>query len=247
MPSASLRFHAQLNDFLPRMRRNVSFVVSFNGHESIKHIIEVVGVPHTEVDVILINGKSVGFDRKPGLGDHIDVFPDGIQIEVDSLLHLRPVPNLNIHFVLDGHLGKLATYMRLLGFDSLYRNNYEDLELADISSRESRWLLTRDRGLLKRAVVRYGYWVREKNPQKQLVEIVKHFGLDRFAVPFSRCPICNGLLRLVDKLEVIERLEPKTIKYYEVFRICEKCDQVYWKGSHFNRMERFIGEVLNPK
>jgi uncharacterized protein with PIN domain len=149
-----------------------------------------------------------------------------------------------VRFVLDGHLGKLASYLRLLGFDTLYRNDYDDDELADTSSNQRRILLTRDRGLLKRNRVWFGYCIRARSPGEQVVEVLKRFDLAERAHPFSRCACCNGLLTPVEKVDVFDRLEPKTKLYYDDFRICQDCDRIYWKGSHFERMESQLQDLL---
>jgi uncharacterized protein with PIN domain len=244
MPRASFRFYAELNDFLPPKRKQVTFEYDFNGHETVKHLLESLGVPHTEVDLILVNGVSVDFSYRVSEGDQVSVYPIFESLDVTPLVHLRPQPLREPRFILDNHLGKLATYLRMLGFDTLYRNDYQDDELAQISSQERRTLLTRDQGLLKRSLVTHGYWVREKNPRQQVIEVVRRFDLAGLVQPFRRCMRCNGVLQVVSKEEVIERLEPKTKQYYDEFHICPDCNQVYWKGSHFKRMERFIDSVL---
>jgi len=247
MAIAFFYFHAELNDFFHDEYSTNPVEVEFEGHETVKHVIEALGVPHTEVSVILINGESVGFEQKPHPGDHIHVYPSMEGVNVSGVKSLKPKPLKEFRFVLDGHLGKLATYLRLLGFDTRYKNDCQDNELAEISSKENRILLTRDRGLLKRTLVTYGYFVREKTPRKQLVEVVNHFGLAPKAKPFYRCANCNGVLQSVDKEKILDRLQPKTKLYYDEFRICEDCHQIYWKGSHFERMERFIAEVIYDK
>ena len=247
MPNAFFFFHNELNDFFQNESSEMCFEAEFNGHETVKHVIESLGVPHTEVGVILINGESVGFDQNPHHQNCIHVYPSRDGVLVSPVIDLKPEPLKDIRFVLDGHLGKLATYLRLLGFDTLYQNDFEDTQLAEISSEEKRILLTRDRGLLKRTMVSYGYFVREKSPRKQLIEIVDKFGLADKAIPFYRCANCNGVLQPIAKEEIIDRLEPKTKIYYDEFQICEICEQIYWKGSHFKRMECFINEVLAGK
>jgi uncharacterized protein with PIN domain len=241
---ATFRFYAELNDFLPQERQGVDFSVQFAGHETVKHLIESLGVPHTEVDLILINGASVGFGAQVQHGDRVSVYPVFERFEVDTISHVRPEPLEEPRFVLDNHLGKLAGYLRLLGFDSVYRNDFDDRELAEISDQQGRILLTRDRGLLKRSQVTRGYWVRATDPEEQIAEIVRRFDLASLAEPFKRCANCNGLLRPVPKAEVYHRLEPKTKLYYHEFRICQQCGQIYWKGSHFERIESFLQDVI---
>jgi uncharacterized protein len=245
MPVARFRFYAELNDFLSVDQRQIWVEVTFNGHETVKHLVESLGVPHTEVDVILINGQSRDFSFRPSDGDEVDVYPDPNQLTLPSLIRLRPRPKSQPCFVLDGHLGKLASYLRLLGFDARYQNDIDDEELAEISSLEGRILLTRDRGLLKRSQVTQGYCVRAKSPRLQVIEVIRRYSLETSAQMFSRCARCNGLLKPISKAEVIDRLMPKTKLYYDKFHICQECNQIYWKGSHFDRMESQLVEMLN--
>ncbi len=241
---ATFRFYAELNDFLPAERQRVDFCYAFAGHETVKHLIEALGVPHTEVDLILVNRESVGFGEQVQAGARVSVYPVFESFDIASVSRVRPQPLRELRFVLDNHLGKLASYLRLLGFDSVYRNDFDDRELAEISSQQGRVLLTRDRGLLKRSQVTHGYCVRAKDPEEQIVEIMRRFDLGGLAEPFKRCTHCNGLLRPVSKAEVYDRLEPKTKLYYQDFKICEQCRQIYWKGSHFERMEKFVEDVI---
>jgi uncharacterized protein with PIN domain len=240
MSTAHFRFYEELNDFLAPERRKLEFEYSFERRASIKDTIEALGVPHTEVELILVNGRSVGFDYILADGDRVSVYPMFESLDVTPLLRLRPRPLRKPRFVLDAHLGTLARYLRLAGFDTLYRNDYEDAELAEISAYEHRVLLTRDRDLLKRKIVTHGYFVRAHEPRRQLEEVCGRLDLYRVIEPFKRCARCNGLLRTVDKAEVIDELEPKTRLYYERFLRCMDCGRIYWRGSHFRRMEGLI-------
>jgi uncharacterized protein len=243
MNRASFRFYAELNDFLPPDRRAAAFVHAFDGSPSIKDLIEALGVPHTEVDLILVNGESVEFAYRVREGDRISVYPVFESLDITPLVRVRPRPLRETRFVLDTHLGRLAAYLRLLGFDTLYRNDTPDDVLAGISSSEGRILLTRDRGLLKRSQVTHGYCVRETDPRRQLAEVVRRFDLSRSIVPFQRCMCCNGVLQPVPKEEVSDRLPPRTRELHEEFHVCEACDRVYWKGSHYQEMRQLIDQV----
>jgi uncharacterized protein with PIN domain len=242
--TASVRFYAELNDFLPANDRQKTLVYLFELSASVKDVIEALGVPHTEVDLILVNGVSVDFTHLVQAGDTISVYPVFEAIDISPLVRLRPRPLRETRFILDVHLGRLAVYLRMLGFDTLYRNNYADEELAHISSSQGRILLTRDRGLLKRSVVTHGYCIRSTNPPQQLNEVLRRFDLFGALAPFSRCLHCNGLLQAVDKETISYRLPPKTKQYYAEFRRCENCDRIYWRGSHYQRMQQFIETVL---
>lgn len=240
MKQAEFRFYAELNDFLPRRRRFTAFWHPFEERGSVKDMIESLGVPHTEIDLILVNGESVDFSYIVQDSDRISVYPVFETFDITPVLCVRPEPLRVVKFVLDIHLGRLAAYLRMLGFDTLYRNDYADDELARISSEEKRALLTRDVGLLKRSIVTHGYFVRETNPQQQAAEIVRHLDLYRMIQPFARCIRCNGEVEIVPKDSILDRLHPNTTQYYDEFRRCSACGQVYWKGSHYERMDQLI-------
>lgn len=244
MPQAIFYFHNRLNEFLSNNYKQNEIYIAFKRHETVKHLIESLGVPHTEVDIILVNEVSVDFSARLEDGCRVEIFPRSTQIENPFVIHLQPETKGEPRFVADGHLGKLVSYLRLLGFDVLYSNNCEDEMLAEISSNQDRILLTRDRGLLKRNKVRYGYCVMAKAPKKQVVEVLQRFNFADKAQLFSRCTRCNGILIPVDKMEIFDRLEPKTQKHYNEFHVCQLCDQIYWKGSHFDRMESQLQTLL---
>ncbi len=240
MKQVHFRFYAELNDLLPADKRQVSFTHFFQNPSCVKDMTESLGVPHTEVDLILANGESVGFSYLVQEGDRISVYPVFESIDITPLVRVRPQPLREPCFVLDTHLGRLARYLRMLGLDTLYRNDYADEELARISSEEHRILLTRDPGLLKRSVVAHGYWVRESDPHRQIRQVLERFDLFGTIAPFTRCLRCNALLQPVRKEVVLDRLPPMTREVYGEFRICPACDRVYWKGSHYRRMRQMI-------
>jgi len=244
MSEVNIRFYAELNDFLPLSNHQVSFDHEFHGRESVKHLIESLGVPHTEVDLILVNGRSVDFSYVVEAGDRISVYPVFESIDISPIGRLRPQPLRESKFVLDIHLGQLAGYLRLIGFDALYRNDYQDAILAQISLEERRILLTKDRGLLKRNSVTHGYCIRGIDPELQLKEVVRRFDLRGSMAPFSRCLGCNGLISPVDKETIEHRLEENTRRYFDDFSSCDACGQLYWKGSHYEGMERFLERTL---
>ncbi|MGD0017779.1 MAG: Mut7-C RNAse domain-containing protein [Candidatus Limnocylindrales bacterium] len=249
MPTATVSFHGSLNDFLPASRRGAAIAYRFEGEPSIKDAIEALGVPHPEVDLILAGGRSVDFGHRLGPGDRIEVFGLDRPIEAGrpTGAGLIPVASSPPRFVLDGHLGRLARYLRMLGFDARYDNRATDDELARLSADERRILLTRDRGLLKRSIVLLGYLVRGDDPRRQLDEVAGRYGLAPLAAPFSRCVRCNGLLEQVDRLAVAERLanEPRTLRYFDSFGRCLDCGSIYWQGSHFERMSRLVRQVVH--
>jgi uncharacterized protein with PIN domain len=243
MEQVSFRFYAELNDFLSSERRMTAFSHAVFLPASVKDVIESLGVPHTEVDLILVNSEPVGFTYLVRTGDHISVYPPFTSLDVSSLPRLRP-PSQDIRFTVDTHLGRLATYLRMLGFDALYEIGCDDRKLSRIAACESRILLTRDRGLLKRGQVTYGYFVRATEPRLQLAEVLGRFNLSRAAVPFQRCLRCNTLLQPISKESICDRLPPRTAQAYHDFRICPGCDRLYWAGSHYEHMQRFVNRVM---
>ncbi len=244
--TVSVRFYAELNDFLPPDQRQKTLTHSFEVSASVKDMIEALGVPHAEVDLILVNGVSVDFSYQVQHGDVISVYPVFETLDITPLVRLRPKPLRETRFVLDVHLGRLAVYLRMLGFDTLYRNDYSDDELAHLSSSQERILLTRDRGLLKRSIVTHGYWMRATQPRQQVIEVLRRFDLSGSVAPFTRCLHCNGRLQAVDKDSIAHRLLPQTRQYYHEFCQCQGCGQIYWPGSHYQRMQQFIESILPP-
>jgi len=243
--SAFFIFHGALNDFLPARLRSQTIPVHFRGRQSVKHLIESLGIPHVEVGQIIIAQNQVDFDYLVNHLEQVLVYPYNEPLELPNAHHAQG--DEGVRFVVDNHLGKLAAYLRMLGFDTVYRSDIQDDELAAIACQEERILLTRDHRLLMRACIQYGYWVRSKLPQIQIREIVQRWNLAPFARPFRRCIRCNGLLLPVDKEQIQDRLQPLTKLYFEEFRICPACNQIYWKGSHFERMNHFIQDTLDEK
>ena len=238
--SVQIRFYEELNDFLPPEQRKVSFEHSFKPPGSIKDLIEALGVPHTEIDLILVNGHSVDFNYPVQDGDRISVYPVFESLDIPPPPRLRPAPLRITRFVLDTHLGRLAAYLRLFGFDTLYRNDYDDPTLADISATEHRILLTRDKRLLMRRQITHGHYVRATQPRKQLLEVLTRFDLHKTQRPFTRCMHCNGEIRPVAKDEIETRLLPRTKTWYKEFWQCSQCNKIYWKGSHYQRLQQLI-------
>jgi len=243
MRSAHFRFYAELNDFLPRAARASVLTRQFDVGASVKDMIESFGVPHTEVDVVLVNGRSVDFSHRIDDGDRISVYPVFESLDVGEIVRVRPKPLREPRFVLDAHLGALARLLRLLGFDCSYRNNYSDTELVKTSASERRVILTRDVGVLKRSAVTHGYFVRATEPRDQALEVLRRFDLFGVIDPFRRCLSCNGLISPVAKEAVEDRLPRRTVLFYDEFRMCSDCGQIYWKGSHYARMLEFVHEV----
>jgi uncharacterized protein with PIN domain len=240
---AEFRFYEELNDFLPAERRKRAFDYAFNGTPAVKDAIEAIGVPHPEVDLVLIDGESVDFARRLNGGERVAVYPMFERFDVAPVTRLRARPLRDTRFVLDVHLGKLARYLRLMGFDSAYRNDYDDTTIIALSRDESRIILTRDRGLLKHGAVTHGHWVRASDPRRQLHEVVEAFDLAAGVRPFTRCMTCNGVLSEVSKDEVMDRLPPLVQAHFDAFAHCSGCDHVYWAGSHYDRLRKLIDDA----
>ena len=243
MAEVQFHFHGELNDLLPARWRNGVFACTYNGPQSVKHLIEAAGVPHPEVALIRVDGRPVGFDHQPGDGSHIEVYPERHGLVGNDAPPLRPLLPQPIAFLTDNHLGRLTRLLRLLGFDTAYGGEAADDLLAERAYDENRVLLTRDRGLLKRSLVVFGYCLRSTDPRQQLFAVLRRYQLFGHVEPWRRCLRCNGLLRPVDKAAVLDQLEPKTKLYCDEFQQCTACGQVYWRGSHFGELERLVAEV----
>jgi uncharacterized protein with PIN domain len=240
MSKAWFRFYEELNDFLPSSRKKEEFLYEFEGNPSLKDAIESIGVPHPEIDLILVNGESKDFLEKLQDGSHISVYPVFESLDISGVQHLRKEPLREVKFILDVHLGKLAKYLRLLGFDAHLDTNLDDMEIIEMAALQNRIILTRDKMLLKNARVTHGYFVRSTDPKKQVEEIVERFYLGSKINAFSRCLECNVLIEDVSKKEIIDRIPEKTKKYFDKFWICPNCRRIFWEGSHYDRMREFV-------
>lgn len=239
MVSATFRFHHELNDFLPRERRGRSFEAPCARSATTKHMIEALGVPHTEVEVVLVNGQLCGFNRVLEDGDRVSVYPRFEEVEAGP-----QAPRLRrMRFVADAHLGGLARLLRMAGFDTLYDNHYHDADIEEIARDEDRIVLTRDRELLKRRSILHGCYLHTLKPQDQLRELFGRLDLAPGARPFTLCLHCNLPLRPVAKCEVAERLPPSVRDLHDSFTTCEQCLRVYWKGSHYQRMHALLASM----
>jgi uncharacterized protein with PIN domain len=232
--TARFRFDQDLTSLLPRAARAAPFEYRFNGPQTVKHLIESLGIPHTEVGDVLENDQPTSLDYVVRDGDDI----------VASAAAPTNESSEEPRFILDCHLGRLTSRLRMLGLDCLYDNQCSDANLATTAVGESRILLTRDRRLLMRKCIVAGHLVRNLETDLQLRDVVRHYGLAKWVAPFRRCIRCNHLLQPIPKPEIIERLEPLTRRYFEEFHICAGCGQLYWRGSHVERMDRLIAAAL---
>jgi uncharacterized protein with PIN domain len=243
MAQATFRFYEELNDFLSPARRKREFCYDCARAATVKNAIEAVGVPHTEVELIIVNGQSVDFSYRVSEGDRIAVYPVFEALDIRPLLRVRPEPLRRLRFVADAHLGGLARMLRMLGFDTLYSNQYRDEEVRAIAVHDARVVLTRDRELLKCRDITHGCYVHALRPMEQWKEIVTRLQLERDAKPFTLCLHCNEALREIDKADVIDRLPENVVKYYQRFCTCPGCKRIYWEGSHWKRMRDWLDEL----
>ena len=235
-PTAQFRFYEELNDFLPEARRQREFAVEIDRARSVKDAIESVGVPHTEIDLIVVDGESVDFSHLLRGGERVAVYPMFESLDIAAVLRLRPMPLRDPRFVADVNLGKLARPMRMAGFDTLYTDYWNDDEIVRIAGVQKRTILTRDKGMLRRKEVDRGYFVRATESEAQLAEVIRALQLEALIAPFTRCRECNGVLEDAAKEAVIDCLPEKVRGFYERFKRCPGCGRVYWEGTHFARM-----------
>lgn len=237
------RFYEELNDFLPPQRRKRDFDATCARGATTKHMIEVLGVPHTEVELILVNGESVGFDRLLDDGDRVAVYPKFEAFDVSSLLRVRDSPLRVIRFIADAHMGGLAKLLRMAGFDTLYDNGFDDNEIAVIARREARIVLSRDRDLLKRREITHGCYVRALHPRQQLREIFQRLDLVGMSRPMTLCLRCNAPLRAIDKQLVLDQLPPSVRANKQEFSTCDVCRRVFWEGTHWQQMRQLLDSL----
>jgi uncharacterized protein len=231
MSTVHFYFHGRLNYFLQQNQRGQSIAVEFKGRQTIKHLTESLGVPHPEIGRIQVNGREEAENFITQDQNQVEIYP----VENGCLIEPR--------FMLDCHLGRLTAHLRMLGFDCLYENDFEDAEMAKLIEHDERILLTRDRRLLMRNAVKFGYCLRSLDPLDQLTEVMKRFELKQKIQPFHRCLRCNHLLEPVEKESLLDRLQALTKQYFNEFHICPNCGQIYWKGSHYEKMLNVVEQI----
>jgi uncharacterized protein with PIN domain len=244
MSTISVRVYGELNDHLPFLVRGRSMNVLLDGPTAARDVIERLGVPHVEVELVLRNGEPIGFDDPVAPADRLAAYPAFRELDLAATTRAgAPVPE-SPRFILDGHLGRLAAYLRLLGYDAAHEVPGDDAALAQRSADEGRVLLTRDRGLLKRGVVEHGYWLRSQQPEAQLDEVAQRFQLQRWARPFTRCLKCNHPLVVVRSVDVGELLPADVRERGLPLRRCTGCQQLYWEGAHQRRLRVLVERVM---
>ncbi|RJG08052.1 twitching motility protein PilT [Noviherbaspirillum cavernae] len=241
---AHFRFYAELNQFLAPRHRQRSFSYALSRDATVKHTIEALGAPHTEVELILVDGESVDFSWRLQGGERVSVYPHFSTLDISALTKVRGPSLRGERFIADAHLGQLAKNLRMLGFDVLYRNDYSDAEVARIAAEDERIVLTRDRDLLIRKEIVRGCYLHAVPCDEQIAELVARFDLSGSARAFSRCLTCNGVLRVVEKSAVAHRVPTHSRRFYDRFFECEVCAQVYWEGSHVAHMRERVAQML---
>jgi len=244
MPEATFRFYEELNDFLPLERRKTDFRCGFKGGASVKDMIEALGPPHTEVDLILVNGTSVDFEYLVQDGDRISVYPVFETLDIQDVTHLREIPLRETRFIADGNIGHIVTYMRALGLDVYFDPALSPRDIIRISKKEKRTILTMSRKLLKFREVTRGICVRPGTMIQQIRGIIDFLSLRGVVTPFSRCLTCNNPLVRIEKERVFDRIPPKARAFHDEYSYCDACDKIYWKGTHFIKIRKVIDEML---
>ena len=238
-------FHDHLKRLLHRdLREPVFFEHTLERKASIKDVVESLGVPHPVVGMLTVNCQEVDFNYILQDNDTVNVTPLRPPVDPFSPTLLRPVPLTRLGFAADVNVGRLALLLRMLGFDTVYENNLRSSRLAEIAHHENRILLTRDTTLLRRKIVMHGYLPHSQVPEEQAQEVIELYDISNQAKPLSRCLPCNGMLVPIDKEKIIDRLEPLTKKYYNIFHICPDCNRIYWPGSHQQKLVAAVDRIL---
>lgn len=243
MSTGHFRFYEELNEYLPVEKRKKRFAHSFNDLSTVGSVLESLGIPLQEIDLLLVNEKSADFSRTINDGDFVSVYPVFESMDISSLASLPSRPLRKTRFFLDVHLGKLARKLRLLGFDSQFENNTTSDQLICIMEKGERIVLTQNRRLLQGSGTSHGYWVREETTDSQTVEILHRFDLLNAIRPFTLCLGCNLPLTPIEKSIIRDDLPPRIRRDFELFHHCPGCGRNYWHGSHFEKMKRFINQV----
>jgi uncharacterized protein with PIN domain len=230
VPQVIVEVDPSLRSLLPRRDRGDHVVRDAAPTETVAHLLQVLGVPLTEVGAASVDGHRISHEalRTTHIGNS-----SALDVEARE----RPQSNSG-RFLLDVNLGTLTRRMRLLGIDAACEPGGDDSNLATRSATEQRELLTRDRGLLFRRTVHDGALIRSDDVDAQLDDVLSRFA-PRLA-PWTRCLRCGALLAEVSAAEVAARLEPGTLHTYRSFTRCTGCDQVYWRGAHSQRLEALV-------
>jgi len=244
MKKAYLRFYAELNEYLPIEYRQKTFIYHFTLNPSIKDIIEACGVPHPEIDVILVNKESVDFNYFLVDDDHVSIYPIFESLDVSPLIRLRSKPLRVTKFIVDETLGKLVKKLRMFGFDSIKEETNDKNKFIQKAKTEKRIILTRSRNLLKCKPISHGYWIRAIEVNNQIKEVISRFDLYTQMKPFGRCTVCNSQIKPVSKDSLKGLLPEKTQNHFDEFWQCDRCKKIYWKGSHYQKMLKQVRSMI---
>lgn len=243
MVVATFRFYAELNDFLAPERRGIAFDYACARAATAKHAIEALGVPHTEVEALLINGEARSLGHLLYEHDRVTVYPRFRHLQPGASFRIQPPLPDPVRFIADAHLGGLARLLRMAGFDTLYENNFQDADIEIIAAQEQRIVLSRDLELLKRSSIAHGAYVRALKPARQFGEIVERFKL-RSGQAFTLCLTCNAPLRPISVEAAHDRVPPNIQATQRSFSTCEVCRRIFWEGSHWKSMQRLLAETM---
>jgi len=241
--TVELRFHGDTADLLKQPAPGGRLDYPLTRRASIKDIIEALGVPHTEVGKIVSAREEFDFHLIPETGDIVDIYPFIRDIAVTAPTVLRPIPLSGHHFLADRTVLKLARNLRMVGLDTEASRALSLREIAADACRTERIVLTRNRDLLKIGCIVFGQLLRSTDHRRQLSEVIERFALESALKPFSRCLRCNEILQEIEKEQIIDQLEPLTQKYYHAFKRCPSCSQIYWRGTHHERMQSFVERI----
>lgn len=236
MQTVVLTFDSSLVPLLPLALRGHPVARAWAEGATLKHAIEALGVPHTEVGQVLVDGEPAVLDVMLPPSGHMAV--RGVQ---------PALPAAPLHFLCDAHLGATARLLRMAGFDTAYDNNYADAAIEALAQTEDWIVLSRDRELLKRRGIRRGAFIRAQEPRAQMREIVMRFMLAEVARPFSRCLECNAPLRILSVDEAAGSVPPRVRERQHLFSTCDVCRRVYWPGSHWARMNIVLAGMLTSQ
>ncbi|CAJ0722274.1 MAG: Mut7-C RNAse domain-containing protein [Ralstonia sp.] len=236
MQTVVLTFDSNLTPLLPQALRGHPVARAWADGATLKHAIEALGVPHTEVGQVLVDGRPMALEA---------MLPARGYVAVSAVEPLLPTAPL--HFLCDAHLGATARLLRMAGFDTAYDNNYADAAIEALAHEEDWIVLSRDRELLKRRGIRRGAFIRAREPQAQMREIVTRLRLADVAKPFSRCLECNVLLRMLSQEEASASVPPRVRERQRLFSTCDVCRRIYWPGSHWARMNAVLADMLWPE
>ena len=241
---AIVRLYEELNEYIPKNlhKREIEFV--FNKKCSVKEICMGWNIPVTSVDLVLKNGRSVNLDATIRDGDRISIYPVFETFDISQTTKIRNSGLRNSRFIADAHLGKLAKYLRILGFDTVYHSDLDDNEIINLSLEEHRIILSKDKELLQNKKVTHALRIHSESPIDQLLEVIFRLDVKEYIKPFRLCTICNNKLEFINKEDILPRLLPKTRENYNEFYICQNCNKIYWKGSHYDRLKLRLGEFI---